>query len=235
VLDTRVFSWDLILQHGSHTTKLVDLGSAQAVESPAGGYVAGYPLGARFQSPLLGYADANGDGIISGDEIELGDSAVYMGESTPPRSQTLTTVVGLFNRRVRLSALFERRTGFTQINFLRQAQCVHGTCRALVDPSTSLAEQAQTLSASSIAYGIPEPGSFTRLREVTAALDLPPGVARALRVRSATFALSARNVALWTKFGGPDPESATVSGAIGGVAAGIPQGRTWTFRLDLGL
>jgi hypothetical protein len=105
-----------------------------------------------------------------------------------------------------------------------------------VDPSTPLEEQARAQAGVT-----PEKGDFTRLREVTAALDLPPGLVRALRVRSATLSLSARNLALWTAFSGPDPESAapagsltSASGRLSGLASGIPQSRSWTLRLDLG-
>jgi hypothetical protein len=164
--------------------------------------------------------------------VQFSETAVYMGESTPPRSQTLTTVVGLFERRLRLSALLERRSGFTQVNELTTQQCRAGVCRALVDPSTPLVEQAQ-------AFPQPEPGDFTRLREVTAAVELPGRLVRALRVRSATLAVSARNLALWSDFSGPDPESASPapggSPTLSSTAAGIPQGRSWMLRLDLGL
>jgi hypothetical protein len=206
--------------------------------------VEGYPLGARFMGQVVGYADANGDGIIDFSEVQLGDTAVYVGESTPPRSQTLTTVFGLFERRLRLSALFERRTGFTVINQVKYRYC-SSSCAAWVDPNTSLAEQAEVAAMGAVpsrplqsgAYvTFIEPGDFTRLREVSAALDLPVGVARALRVRSATLSLSARNLALWTNFSGPDPESTEVSGPGGGNAnGGIPQGRSWSLRVDLGL
>jgi hypothetical protein len=186
----------------------------------------------------LGYADANGDGIIGLEEVQL-DLArpIYTGESVAPRAQTLTTVLGLFERRLRLSALLERRTGFTQINQLKFNHCAQNTCRAVVDPSTPLAEQAEA-AAAIWAGRLPEKADFTRLRELTAAVDLPASLARALRVSSASLALTARNVALWTDFSGPDPESAVpdTQNPVGGVAyaAGVPQGRSWTLRLDLG-
>jgi hypothetical protein len=244
VLDTRLVSWDLMLNHGVHRTKLVDLGDGLASTAPGGvtsqhgGWVEGYSLGARFHGPLLGYADANGDGIIGLEEVQVDlANPIYTGESVPPRSQTLTTVLGLFERRLRLSAMLERRTGFTQVNQLTFNQCAQNTCRAFVDPSTPLAEQAEMMAAV-WAGRLPEKADFTRLREVTAALDLPTSLTRAIRVRSATLALTARNVALWTDFSGPDPESAVpdlqnpVSG--GAYVAGVPQGRSWSLRLDLG-
>jgi TonB-linked SusC/RagA family outer membrane protein len=244
VLDTRLVSWDLILHHALHRTRLVDLGDGLASTAPGGvisqhgGWVEGYSLGARFHAPLLGYADANGDGVIGLDEVQVDlANPIYTGESVAPRSQTLTMVLGLFERRLRFSALLERRTGFTQVNQLTFNQCAQNTCRAVVDPSTPLAEQAE-VAAAVWAGRLPEKADFTRLRELTAALDLPTGLARALRVSSASLALTARNVALWTDFSGPDPESAVPDpqNPVGGgaYAAGVPQGRSWTLRLDLG-
>jgi TonB-linked SusC/RagA family outer membrane protein len=232
LIEARHLSWQVSLQHAVHRSRLVDLGGVEPYRTFTGGYVEGYPLGARFNRPIVSYADANGNGIIEASEVQLGDP-VYVGESTPPRVQTLTTVVGLFQQRLRLSALVERRAGFTQISELSSQQCARERCRAAVDPSTPLAEQAAAVVASS-APPI-EPGDFTRLREVTASLDLPAGLVRAVRLRSATLSVAVRNLALWKSFSGPDPESAPVSGWQGGTASEIPQSRSWVFRLDLGL
>jgi hypothetical protein len=161
----------------------------------------------------------------------LGDTAVYVGQYTPPRSQTLTTTIGLFDRRLRLSASFNRSAG--QLVSPR-SPCTNHQCLALLDPSTPLDEQAKAhASAADLAV---VRGDFTRLREVTAALELPPGMLRALRLRSATLSVSARNLALWTAFAGGDPESVRVR--VTGLRAssgGIPQAREWTFRFDVGL
>src|SRR5260370_30096544 len=107
-------------------------------------------------------------------------TAVYLGQSLPPESQTLSTVLGLFERRLRLSALAERRAGFTQLN--PYACRFPGTCRALVDRSTPLMEQAQAEGA--LFAGSVERGDFIRLREVSLAVDLPTAAVRALRLRS---------------------------------------------------
>jgi TonB-linked SusC/RagA family outer membrane protein len=235
VLDGAAVSWDLALQHSDYATRIDDIGNGAPRRSDRGGYAEGYPLGGRFRRPVVGFDDANGDGIIAFSEIQRGDSAVYMGQSIPPRSQTFSTVLGLFQRRLRLSALVERKTGFTQINDM---QCL-GTCRAVVDPSTPLEEQAKAVHAQSNG-AVPEKGDFTRLREVTTALDLPMALTRAMRLRAATVSVSARNLALWTGFSGPDPEAGNPNffsnlwNAAGGSAAGIPQSRTYSVRLDVG-
>jgi hypothetical protein len=165
---------------------------------------------------------------------------------------TLTSVIGLFKQRLRISALLERRTGFTQQDFIKQLACSYGSrCRAAVDPSTPLAEQAKVMAG--LVGGTDDQyeagnsylsrGDFTRFRELTVAYDLPRRIYRAAGLGSATLSISARNLALWTSFDGADPESASISsetvgvggGVIGGAASGIPQTRSWTIRFDLGL
>jgi hypothetical protein len=244
LVDTRALSWDVSIQDGTHTTWLLAIGKDNFADyTVTGGFVEGYPLGARFMNTIVHYADDNGDGILGKEEVQITDTAVYVGQSTPPRSQTLNTTIGLFGRRLRMSALLERRSGFTQINALKQLQCgqYHGSCREAVDSTAPFAQQAQALAMlidpvqGSARFTYLEPGNFTRLREVTATADFPAAMTRRLRLNSGSISVSARNLALWTKFSGPDPESASVSSAIGGSAEGIPQGRTWVVRLDLGL
>lgn len=247
-LDARWLSIDVRLQHSWHTTDLLNCGVVLSAGTcpgdPAlsgtpgrdirGGYVEGYPLGARFGRPVIGYADQNADGIIASSELVSSDTSVYLGQSLPPESQTLATVLGLFDRRLRVSVLAERRSGFTQINPF----ACPGTCRAAVDRSTPLAEQAQAQEAR-LGRQV-EKGDFIRLREVSLSVDLPASAARALRVHSATLAFSARNLALWADFSGPDPESVALSfdrepGAVRGQQAnGVPLGRSYELRIDLG-
>lgn len=56
--------------------------------------------------------------------------------------------------------------------------------------------------------GFFQPGAFTRLREITAQYNLPASwAARLAGSRSVGLVFSARNVGLWTKYRGVDPES----------------------------
>jgi TonB-linked SusC/RagA family outer membrane protein len=232
LIDTRAVSWSLSYQYGSQKTKLVDLGNAAERRNSLGGWVEGYSLGARFVKPITGYADTNGDGILVASEIQLGATAEYAGESLPPRTQSLTPVVGLFNRRVRLSSLFERRSGFLMNNEFKQELCKAYVCREAVDKSTPLAVQAPIVARGN--FDALEPGDFTRLREVTLAVDLPARLARGIRARTGTLSISGRNLAFWSATDGPDPETSRLTGVQSWGNIGIPLGKTWTVRFDLG-
>lgn len=224
VVETRSVSWSVSLQHASHKTNVDDLGPAIPLYSHTNGYAEGYPVGARFFRPITGYGDANANGIIEPGEVQLSDTYVYAGESEPSRSQVVATTVGLLDRRLRLFAMLERRSGYTRIDELRTAQCFSGQCRGAVDPAASFGEQAEAVAVRGGAgYAFIESGDFTRLREFSAALELPGSLARAVKARSATLTLAGRNLALWSDFGGGDPE----------VSDGVRQGRSWMLRMDL--
>jgi TonB-linked SusC/RagA family outer membrane protein len=232
VIETPFLNWRVSLGHAVRRSLLEDLGDVSPYKDVFGGsYAEGYPLGARFDLPIEGFADANGNGIIERTEVQLGTEPVYLGESTPPRTQTLMSGLSFFGQRLRFSALLERRSGFTQYNQLARRQCVNGrSCRAAVDPNTLLAEQA--IVASRIAPI--ESGDFTRFRELSATVDLPLEWVQMVRLRTAMLSVAGRNLALWTDFSGPDPESAYPSSFAGNVAGGIPQARSWVLRLDVG-
>jgi hypothetical protein len=157
---------------------------------------------------------------------------VYLGRSTPPRTQTLGTTVGLFRQRVRVSALLDRQSGFMQVNSLWMQQCSSSRrCRALADSTAPLIDRAHAAAFSaagmnSIRYARLDRGDFTRLREVSVSMTLPDRWVRAARADHASLSLSARNLGLWTAFSGNDPESRS---------GRMPQARSWTVRLDVGL
>lgn len=236
LLEARMVSWDVSVRHSSHSSMLADIGDATEQAWIWGGYKEGYPLGARFSHTLIGYTDANGDGRITSDEITLSDSLVYMGQNTPTRTQTLTTTVGLFNRRLRLSALLDRGTGFTQVV---QNTCTGMYCLALLDKSSSLADQAEGWRRFQSTNNSPvEKGDFVRLREVAATIDLPARMLNMARLRTGSLSISARNPKLWTSFPGADPESSFMTGATSREAPAsdnMPQSRSWMLRFDLGI
>ncbi|HEX3866327.1 MAG TPA: hypothetical protein VHV78_06215, partial [Gemmatimonadaceae bacterium] len=63
--------------------------------------------------------------------------------------------------------------------------------------------------------GYLENGQFWRLREISAAYMLPTVVSsRVLRSRDAQLVFSARNLHVWTKYTGVDPESSETPGDV---------------------
>jgi TonB-linked SusC/RagA family outer membrane protein len=236
LVETRGSSWLASVRHSFQRTTLKNLGGAVERRSIFGGWVEGYPIGARFARPLLGYEDLNADGVLNPftGELQFGDSLEFVGESRPPRTTSINTTVSIMGGRVRLSAMLERRSGFTQLDALRRSQCTNTLCRGAVDPSAPLEEiaVAAAVRRQSDVDAFIEPGDYSRLREVGITVDISEAMRRIRAGKSATLSVQGRNLALWTAYSGADPESAS----LGSIAQeiGIPQARTWVVRFDLG-
>jgi hypothetical protein len=214
---------DVAVHHSWQDGKLLDLGGARPIK--ASGYVEGFPLRSMFVPQVESFADANGDGIIDAGEVKFSKDLVYVGRSSPPRTQTLSIAVGGLDQRIRVAALLERQSGFVVADLQRWGQCASLRCRDAIDPTTSLGAQAE-VGIGYVTAGFVHPGDFTRLREVSMSFDVPRALVRTLRLRSASVTVSGRNLALWTSYGG-DPESRNSAGSI-------PQARSWVLRADLG-
>jgi len=238
VIESQLANLDLTFTHATNQTKLIDRGSAPEKKDVYGGLVEGYPIGARFRLPIASYEDKNGNGRLESDEVIMGDTPEYLGEGSPRTSQALTATLGLFNQRVRVSALFDRRADFTVWNYLRMRMDLGGYSRAAVDwQNTPLAQQAEIIAmykGVSTGYFIMDKGDYTRLGEVSVSVDFPEKWLRPLRLSTASLTLSGRNLAIWTDYSGFDPEHGRFAGNYGTYADNIPQSRDWVLRFDVG-
>jgi hypothetical protein len=96
-----------------------------------------------------------------------------------------------------------------------------------------------------------EDGSFIRVREVSITYAVPRSLIRAFRVQSLTLTGAVRNLALWTRYSGVDPEVSNTGGdnvqpapTTGGNVVNndiregfgaVPLARYWVVRLNVGL
>ena len=60
--------------------------------------IAGYPLFSRWARPILGFSDQDHNGIITRNEVLVGDSLVFMGGSDPNYESNLFTTLSLLAR-----------------------------------------------------------------------------------------------------------------------------------------
>src|SRR5438034_136815 len=75
------------------------------IATGTGAIVEGYPLYTLWQRPILGYNDANGDGILTYPEVQVGSAPVYQGPADPTRQISVSGLLGLLGGRVRLNSL----------------------------------------------------------------------------------------------------------------------------------
>ena len=139
--------------------------------------------------------------MIEPNEVQLTSGSVFGGSTVPTRTISLNNTIGLFNDRLRLSGLVDYRGGFTTHEVSTGFACGLGpnNCREIHDPKAPLLDQARAMAVGRALGAYWEKGDFIRVREISAAYQLPRALINAVRSRSATLVFSARNVGLWTK------------------------------------
>jgi hypothetical protein len=98
-----------------------------------------------------------------------------------------------------------------------------------------------------------EDGSFIRFRELSLTYALPRSLVRLMRAQSLTLTAAVRNLALWTRYTGPDPEASnggqgapnvqfapttnglSVNNDVRADFGAVPLARYWVFRLNVGI
>jgi TonB-linked SusC/RagA family outer membrane protein len=226
ILDRRAIGWDVTISGSHNSNKILDLGVDPTTGKPRTNIGTGstrdsigLPVNALVLRPFT-YNDANGDGIITPDEVTPGTGFIYYGYSNPRDIIAITNGIDLFERHVRISFLIDRKGGYNLNNNSASFYATNFATWASENlKSTSLWDQARNVAASSAKnpatqIGYYENGTYTRLREVSAALTLPKRVADRIRARDAQLVFSARNLHTWTNYTGVDPEANYGSGDV---------------------
>lgn len=221
LVDTRLIAWDLTVGGSHNTNKIVSLGrDVNGKPNPTIGTGAyrdslGLPANGAFARAFT-YTDANGDGVITPDEVAVSNTYSYLGYSSPRDIVSVQNGFDLFDRRVHVQALLDYRGGSVLYNQSTSFYCLNTkTCADENIKSTSLYNQARLIAYS---YGDPKTGvktaagyfdngQFWKFRELSVSVTLPNAFARSLRATDATILLAGRNLHTWTKYTGVDPEA----------------------------
>jgi hypothetical protein len=265
LIQTRGLTWDVTLNAALNHNELLHLNGAasQVGNIPYAGLAqfrqaVGYPLYGIW-ARKVSYADLNHDGIIETNEVTLADSVSYLGPSQPTQSASVSTHVGLLHGTVTLNALVDYRGGYRILNAALGSEDQTSNQREGNDRAAPLADQARYAAAQRItlvggtASSFVEDGTFVRFRELGVTVALPQRLARAARVASLSLTGAVRNLALWTRYSGPDPETTNTGGGNtqtlspttgGGYSAtnndirfdtgAVPLARYWVLRLNAG-
>jgi outer membrane receptor protein involved in Fe transport len=213
-------SWGAAITVSAFTNKneLLSLGGTPPQINVNTRVVEGYPLTGLWGRPITGWDDKNGDGILTYDslpnlnEVFVGDSAVFLGYATPRINMAITPAIDLLDRKLRISALIDRRDGNRYYNNTERIRCASRlNCNGLNNPEASFEEQAMVVAAlihpARTNAGFMQPGAFTRIREISVSYQLPDRWAGILRTRETSVTFAARNVFTWTRYRGVDPEN----------------------------
>jgi hypothetical protein len=199
----------------------------------------GYPINGWWQRPYT-YSDADGNGIITANEITVADSAVFVGYANPRWEIAGTIGFDLLDRKLRLEGLFDAKTGFYQLDGTERIRCQSRlNCRGEIDATAPLWEQARAValreSGTTTQYGYIDRADFLRLREAAASYEFPAAWARAFHADRMSVTVAARNLWKTSKFHGVDPEANYFTGATGIVSnfQTQPPPTYWTLRLNV--
>jgi TonB-linked SusC/RagA family outer membrane protein len=245
LVQTKHFTWDLRV-NGSHVSnKLVDAGNVALPTAPGERNEVGYPLFGLWDKPILGFADANGDGVISDSEITVGSALAYRGSTLPEYEAGINNTFGFLNNRLQLSTLFDYRGHFFKRWRYEEYRCQSAkNCHAANDPTASFEDQAAAVAANSstkrTTWGYFVPNDFIKFRELSLSYSVPDEfVSRYVRGRSLTLVVSGRNLGyLMNRYPGVDPESNNQVSNTGGGNTELtaqPPIRYFLFRVNVGL
>ena len=212
VFDFRGVSFDLRASGSVNRNKLTKLDpTLRPPEDRFVKFVEGYPLFGQWDRKIKSYRDANGDGILQVSEVQVGDSIEFLGNTNPTRMLNVSPSLSFLRGQLRVSSMFVYKGGFIQTNFTELNKCNIGGCRARNDPNAPIDEQVAyaALAGPTLTYaGMAQNGTFTRWAEAAVVYELNEALRNRIGGRSATLMLSARNLKLWTKYRGIDPEVA---------------------------
>ncbi|HEX9484340.1 MAG TPA: TonB-dependent receptor, partial [Gemmatimonadaceae bacterium] len=242
VLDTRNLGIDFHFSTSLNANKVVSLGSTPPQIGVTNWVVAGYPIGGIWTKPIEGWNDKNGDGILTADEVTIRSDTLFDNSIDPVTGQPRHSVIGigtfrgyaeprylstfspgidLFQRRLRISNLFDWRGGNKYYNNTERIRCTRPNCNGLFNPGASFEEQAMVIAAiyspEKTLDGYMQPGSFVKWREFSAQLVLPEQMFARVGARDASLVFMARNLKLWTHYRGSDPENDYTSTSGGDV------------------
>ncbi len=237
IMESRSFGWHVSgsLSRGGNVLKklnrdffIPDFISGLGVETR---FVEGYPLSGRWAKPVVGYADANGNGLIDGNEVLIGDSSVYLGQQEIGLNMTFGTTMSLFQGVVSINAYFDYQNGMTQRqNFQSGQSWLAGEYNAL------FAQQAAILALTSGSNhsAMVQEVKTVRFQSLGVTSRIPKQFSRLIGIPVMTMSIKGNNLGLWTNYRGKDPN---VNGSVYGNEVsdlgGIPQPRLWTLSFTL--
>ena len=180
---------------------------------------------------MLGYADANGNGVLEPQEIQLGDTAIYAGPTVPDFSTSFGTTVSLWRGALTLDAGFAYQDGFSQTNEVarRLAPFSQGT----QDPTASLAQQVAMMDLTSTDYNWIQIVNTLRFNNIGLRYKLPAAATRRLGTQNVSIMVQGSNLGVWTNYRGLDPNVNAFSTGNSVTDTGIlPRPRTWQVRVS---
>lgn len=242
LIDGEWFGWDFTFNGSRNVNTLRDLGGTPPQIGATTQQRVGYPLDGYWQRRINGWTDGNNDGILTSSEIQVGDTAVFIGPSVPVNEFSFINGFDLLKGKVRINTMVDYKGGHYLLNGTDRIRCEsRNNCQGAVDTKAPLATQAAAVAVrehpSRTQAGFMEKADFVRFRELSVVYRLgQTWASRLIKANSFDVVFSARNLGLWSNYSGIDPESNYFGGARGTVSdfQTAPPPTYFTLRFNLG-
>jgi TonB-linked SusC/RagA family outer membrane protein len=243
LLDRKMVGWDVTFAASHNDNKVLELATGADGKpilvngTGANRDSVGFPVRGWFYRTYT-YADSNSDGFIVPNEVVVSSPFSYVGNSIPKDIVSISNGFDLFTRKLRINASFDYKGGYSIANGTKSFQCGNNlACPGLSNPNASLEDQAAAIAFTAknptTAFGYLENGQFWRFRELSAVWNVPPRFLSRVRASSASLSLGARNLKVWTKYKGADPEENYGTGDVQSTFASSAPRQYYTIRLNL--
>lgn len=211
LIQMRNFGWDSRLSLSTNRNRLLSFGDTSIkYQQPFASYGSvqqhrvGYPLGGYWAS----FPKRNPDGtpvLLNGAVVP--DTAVYIGPSLPTREVSFSNTLTLF-RNFQLYGLLDYKGGNYNYRGVELYRCAFsGSCRELNDPSLPPTEIPVYKAGPGRVNGVYiYKANFVKLRDLSLTYNVPGRFAELASASAASFTVAGHNLALWSKYPGPDPE-----------------------------
>jgi TonB-linked SusC/RagA family outer membrane protein len=212
-LDKRDARVNVTLQWTTLKNRVVDLGEdVEPITFGEQRHKNDFSAGSFFSEPFTA-SDADGNGLLSIDEVEAGDEEVFINEAWPTWTASLNLDVELFQF-LRASTLFDARGGNSQSNFTEKFRCdryfLDGRgCNATGGQNAGLDQQSRWVAGRfhGTNFGFVEESDFIKWREISFTLTAPPSLAsKHVLLERTSLTFSGRNLQTFTDYSGLDPE-----------------------------
>jgi TonB-linked SusC/RagA family outer membrane protein len=237
LVERRNLSWDVLVSASHFSNKVLQLGAVSGLCQVAVGsivpclrtasgstsgearQIVGHPINEQWYRPYT-YSDDNHDGVLQVNEVHVDSGFVSFGYRVPRDIISIQNGFDLFNRKLRLQAMFDYKGGASILDGANNFQCNTSpqACRATQDPNAPLDQQAAAIAktyGSTVANtnykssaGYFRNNQFWKFREFSATAQLPSFVNNRLRsANGSSLVFGARNLKTWTSWWGVDPEA----------------------------
>ena len=236
IIETDKFFFGLDIVSSFIDNELIELGEGiQPVIFGQQRHVEGFPLGGYWDETYT-FSDANGDGFIGQDEIQVGEAA-YLGTPFATTDISFTPVLSFFENQFVVKGLLNYRGGQKLYNNTGSWRNGNSNNRELNDPNASLFDQARAVASKFLGTnaGYIEDASFWRLREISLTYNTPTSFSNKLGFDRISLTLSGQNLGVWTDYTGLDPEISSEGQANFTTEEFLsqPPVRSWKARLNL--